>query len=174
MSGIFQSRPGIVKLLGGTEGSVAGSLVTFEDGGPSGGTAIANGGHKTVLPITVTGIGYSQNVNIQFMPTLKKLVYVYAFGDNMGNLRITGLAFDHNCYNKGFTSGWGTQSLFTYYDTNRAVKDGQVVGINIAGRAIRGFLISMDLNLVDIAFKTMGFTLNIATLPNNQGTGGAN
>ncbi|HDL85944.1 MAG TPA: hypothetical protein ENH11_06430 [Candidatus Acetothermia bacterium] len=158
---IIQSRPGKIHMLMPDDGAVPGTLIAWKDGGPGGATGAAD--FRKPMPITITGIGFNQAVNIQFMPTLKKLVYVYAFGDKMGLIRLSGLAFDNNC--DGGESGWGTRALFDYYQENRAVRDGQVVRISIAGEVITGFLKGMDISLSSVEFKTMGFVMHIATLP---------
>ena len=138
---------------------MVGATFKFADNGP--------GGNRSPKSVIVTGIGYDQSVNIQFMPTLRKLVYVYAFGDRMGQISISGIAFDTTCTNNG-SGGIGIDRLMRYYDKNRAVNEGRVVTVSIGSSAIRGFLINMSLRTISTEFKTTGFTMNLATLPRKQ------
>lgn len=45
----------------------------------------------------VTGMSLNLAGNYQFMHTLKDLIYVYAFGDRIGDLTISGLGFLNPC-----------------------------------------------------------------------------
>jgi len=160
-SSIFQSRPGTVKMLNYEYGTAPGTLLAWEGGGPGG--AGTSGSPNQLLPIVVTGVGYDQSLNIQFMTTLRKVVYVYSFGDRIGDLRVSGIAFDRNCADK--LSGWGTRSMFKYYRENKAIKDNQQIKIILAGEVIAGSLVGMSLNLLSADNKTMGFSLDIKALP---------
>jgi hypothetical protein len=158
-SSLLQSRPGAIHLLTARTGLTVGTLLTWPDGGPGG----KESGERVASPIVINNVGYSQGLNIQFMSTLKKFVYVYSFGDRMGELRVGGIAFDNNC--DGGESGWGTRSVLEYYRDNRAIKDNQKVSIVVAGETVTGFLTNMEMSLADAEFKTMAFNLVIKTLP---------
>lgn len=162
MSNLFVARPGSVRVLTLGAESAPGSLINFDDDGPGGG--------NEPKPVIITGIGYNQSVNIQFMPTLRKMVYVYAFGDKMGAMQVQGLAFNNAC--EAQDNAWGAQELLTYYQEKRAVQDGRTIGINIGTYTVRGFLIGLSLSMASMELKTMAFTLELATLPRKTpGTG---
>lgn len=158
---LFQSRPGTVRVLTAPTGSVIGSLFAWD---PASSAPGANSPDSDgTVPVIVTKIGYNQSINIQFMPTLKKLVYVYSFGDRLGDIIVSGLAFDTSCFSDD--TGWGARSLFDYYMETRAVKENQRVRISLAGQPISGFLVGMSLDLSNTEYRTMNFSLNIKALP---------
>ena len=111
----------------------------------------------------VTSIGLSQDVNIQFMPTLQDVVYIYSFGDRMGEAVVQGIGFSKTCDNPARDQG--AKEVMDFYDEHRAVEEGKVVTVNIGGRSLTGFLISMRLATADTALKTTSFTMRIAVLP---------
>lgn len=103
----------------------------------------------------VTAVGLRQGGNYQFVHTLKSMVYVYAFGERLGDVSISGLCFLSPCQGQN-----GIESIFAYYDTNRLSSRGSPVAIAIgASIVLSGFLVDLELGAQD-AFNAMGqFTL---------------
>ena len=46
-----------------------------------------------LAPILITGISFTQNSNVQYMQSLEKFMYIYAFGENMGRITVSGVGF---------------------------------------------------------------------------------
>jgi len=161
MSSIFTSKPGVVRVLqhGGSPGYLLQTSPTITNSAPK--------------PVIITSFGYSQDVNIQFMPTLRKMIYVYAFGDRMGTVTIGGVAFNDVCSGDSplGNSGLGTVELLKYYDANKAVKDGQTVSVSIGNgsNTVTGFLTSMTLQAQDPEYMSMDFSMEIAVISRSQG-----
>jgi len=116
--------------------------------------------HDSVI---ITSIGYRQSVNAQFMPSLADLIYVYVFGDKMGDVIISGICFDRTCDTTGTFQGVGR--ALAYYRDNRAKVTNKSVKVRIGDTEINGFVLSMDVNTADAVNKTMRFSLSIAALP---------
>lgn len=165
---LFQSKPGTVKMLVPEGGITPGALFTWQGSAPGGAGGVAN----RPMPIVVTSVGYNQSINIQLMSTLKKTVYIYSFGDKVGDLAVSGLAFDRNCDNN--TTGWGVDAMFKYYLENRAIKENQTITVTLGSNNITGLLVGMQLDLESVEFKTMRFTLFVKAFPKdvNKTVGG--
>lgn len=171
MSKMFQSQPGMVKILDLGEGGTPGVL-----------SVTGKGSLAKQEGVVITGVGVNQQVNAQFMASLQKVIYVYSFGDKMGQVTVNGLAFFGLCkFKKDLTSAdeekrktaksgyLGATSLLQYYDSNRAVEEDRLMKVIIGDYAIQGYMISMNLNTASTEFKTMAFTLNIVTVPKQVG-----
>jgi len=152
MSSIFSATPGTVQILKSSSASPGAVSFKLKDGPVT----------SAPSPVIITSFGYSQNVNIQFIPTLKKVTYVYAFGDRMGSIKVSGIAFDKLCNSK---SGVGVKAIIDYYNNNRAVNENRTVTVIVGGQTITGFLIGASLMTQQIETKLTGFSLDIAALP---------
>jgi hypothetical protein len=156
MTKIFTAQPGqvhVVDLGGGAPGVLS---VTGEGGRLS-----------RQEGVIITSIGVGQQVNAQFTPSLEKVIYVYSFGDRMGQITVNGVAFDKTCRDKrGYL---GARSIFSYYDKSRAVEEDRIMKVSIGGKTFQGYLTSMDLRTSSPELKLMGFTLSIVTIPKQVG-----
>lgn len=48
-------------------------------------------------PILVTGVHFEQRANVQYMQSLEDFMYIYAFGENMGRISVSGVGFWEWC-----------------------------------------------------------------------------
>lgn len=157
---IIQSRPGMVRLLESKKGGMAPGVLSIK-GQPD----KYEGKLESQEGVIVTSVGVKQDVNIQFSPSLKKVVYVYSFGDRPGNCTVQGLAFHRTCEKKN-SKGWaGTKSLMDYYDRNRAVTEDRLMKLTIGDWSVQGYLIRVNMSIEEPMFKTMGFTLTMIVIP---------
>lgn len=137
----------VSRILFGSPGTIS-----FLDGFPR---------HDSVI---ITDIGYRQSVNAQFLPSLADLIYVYVFGDKMGDVRISGLCFDMTC-NDTSTRFQGVRRALSYYSQHRASVENKSVNVTIGRTEINGFLIDMNVQTANQEYKTMSFVLTLAALP---------
>lgn len=158
MAKLFQSQPGTVQVVDLGEGGAPGVLSISGTGGR---LSKQDG-------VVITKIGIDQDVNIQFVPSLQKIIYVYSFGDRMGRCTVSGLAFDKTCDRRN-ASYAGTNSLLGYYDKNRAVSEDRLMKISIGSYSFQAYLIAMRLTTATPEFKTMSFSLNMTTVPKQVG-----
>jgi len=110
----------------------------------------------------------TQKVNVQFMTSLKEAVYAYVFGDQMGSITLSGLAFSSRCEDDKN----GIKELFEYYDENRASVKKEVVTVTIADKAFSGFLIAMNVQPQDPEHMISSFNMDVAVLPEKKNGGG--
>lgn len=65
----------------------------------------------------VTGMNMSLAANYQFMHSLDDFIYVYAFGDKIGDLVFRGIGFVNAC-GSGDTARMGILRMYEYYKSN--------------------------------------------------------
>ena len=104
----------------------------------------------------------SQEVNVQFQPSLGGPVYVYVFGDKMGNISISGTAFAGLCDSP---TNSGVKEVIDFYNSNRASERSEVVTVTYGSEAFEGFLTRMELRPRDPLYMLTSFSLVIHTLP---------
>ena len=117
----------------------------------------------------IESIGIGLAVNVQFMKSLDEAVYVYSFGDEMGNVKVSGKAFAKSC--EARSAGDGLSSIFDYYQRHRASKRKAPVHIALPDSAItmQGFLIGSHMALTDPIFGFWSFDLSFVMLSTEQG-----
>lgn len=157
---IFSQNTGRVSAI--PDAVAAGSLSLGNVNGTGG--VISYAAHKTII----TRIGLSAAGNFQFLHTIGNDVYVYVFGDRMGQIVIHGLSFAQACPGeKQSATSHGFELLYQWYVANRiAARKAPVnatIGINTA---FQGFVTALNGDVQDSLHRTIQFQLTIATLPN--------
>jgi hypothetical protein len=113
----------------------------------------------------ISGIDYDQKTNQQFQHTLDGSVYIYVFGDLMGNVTIEGRSFPLRCGEEVS----GLSEVFKFYAEKRASKNADLVQVSIGEEPISGFLTAIRVRSQSVAespvalFKSFWLTIN--TLP---------
>ena len=124
MADIFNSTPGIVV------------AVEAEQAIPS---RIRIGGFEPKAAL-ISGMDYRQRTNQQFQYSLDRNVYVYVFGDLMGDLVISGIAFPQLC-----TGEDGIVEVLNFYKANRAAKQPDAIAIAVGNEVITGMMTGLRL-----------------------------
>jgi hypothetical protein len=99
--------------------------------------------------VIINSIGFSQNVRIQYKPTIGGAIYVYPLGDNMGRVMLSGMAFENLCSN-GSPNGFA--KLMEFFKKKRASTEEGIdnpVSIRITGFGpkITGFLHAINVSM---------------------------
>lgn len=116
-----------------------------------------------------TGVGVSRQSNQQFLHTLGGNIYVYVFGERMGEIRIDGIGFADICEGSENLSS-GLDWLSSYYDTFRISMTGLPVTVALgAFTVVQAFLIGMNYQIVDPQTGTGQFSLRLAMPPTAPG-----
>lgn len=113
----------------------------------------------------IKAVSWTQQVNVQFQPSLGGPVYVYVFGDLMGNVSISGTAFAGLCDNRSQT---GIEEVFDYYNANRASQRSEVVTVSYGSESMEGFLTHLALSPMNPELMLTNFTFIIRTLPKDE------
>lgn len=83
----------------------------------------------------VTSAGLAAQSNVQFIHTLRDLIYVYVFGERAATLTVSGVIFGGGC--DGGPSG--IESVFNYYNTYRISNSGRQVAIQFGTSSVGRF-----------------------------------
>ncbi len=89
--------------------------------------------------------------NYQFLHTLSETIYVYVFGDRIGELIIGGICFSSSCDkdSQGNDLESGMKQIHDAYQENKlSVKGGPIV-VNFGEVPLRGFLVGMSIDVSD-------------------------
>jgi hypothetical protein len=113
----------------------------------------------------VTRLTVNQQVNVQFLHTLGSLIYVYVFGDRMGQVSLSGLSFACDCPDG---TELGAEKMLLWYKRNRASKKADPVRVTIGQTVIEGFVTSFTEDVVDPAIKLVQWGVNLASLPEDD------
>lgn len=113
----------------------------------------------------VTRVTVSQQVNVQFLHTLGSLIYIYVFGDRMGQVSLSGLSFACECPEG---TELGAEKMMTWYKKNRASKKADPVRVTIGKTTIEGFVTSFTEDVVDPSLRLVQWGVNLASLPEDD------
>jgi hypothetical protein len=152
MADIYLTKPGRVGIVRG-HGTMPGSIQILD----------SNGGKFSVLSrVIITAIGYNQMCNVQFLQTLDNAIYVYSFGDRIGEIQVQGLAFAGRACRNGQA---GVVDILQYYRNNRLSKSGLPVTVAIGTEIIKGYLIGCRVLTQNPETATYAWVLEIAAIP---------
>jgi len=127
----------------------------------------------------ITRIGLSAAGNFQFLHTVGNDVYVYVFGDRMGQIVLHGLSFAQACpqavrgaqntqqaFIGAQDSKHGFQLLYEWYKRNRIAARKLPITATIGlDSSFEGFLTALSGDVQDPLHRTIQFQLTLATLP---------
>jgi hypothetical protein len=133
--------------------------------------------HNTII----TRLGISAAGNFQFLHTIGNDVYVYVFGDRMGQVQLHGLSFSDKCPplpddpderrrpRENPLQNYpdhGFELLFGWYTANRIAARREPVRVTI-GRStnFNGFVTALTGDVQDALHRTIQFQLTISLLP---------
>ncbi len=125
------------------------------------------GGFPSGLVI-ITGFGFGQSANVQFLETLRNRIYVYPFGEKMGASKLSGMVFWSAC--SGASSSSGIHSVLSYYAENSVSKSRDTLRISLGGGSssasvLRAFILGVEVSARDPEKGFAFFDINLATLP---------
>ena len=131
---------------------------------------IAFSSHKSII----TRITVAHQGNYQFLHTIGNSIYIYVFGDRIGQINISGLSFTRDCTG-GDPDGpdHGFERIFRYYAANRVAARQDPIKITFGQQTvIKGFVVGMSGDAVDPQTRIMQYGLNVMVLPEKKDSGG--
>lgn len=99
--------------------------------------------------------------NYQFMHTLGNSIYVYSFGDKVGQISVSGLAFNKGCG----ASEIGLNSVRNYYQKNKLSVRSDPLKLTLGGTTMLGMLVGIDDGTQDPSVPMFPFNLHFALIP---------
>jgi len=132
-----------------------------------------------ISTLTITNFSLDQQSNTQFLPTLRRALYIYSFGDKIGNLVLSGVAF-HKSYRttpfatifgcaRGRLPFIGLRDLDKFYRKNNISKSIKPLFVSFGSLTIRGFLTGYRAQSLDPELNLVRFSMSIAIPPNTGG-----
>jgi hypothetical protein len=115
----------------------------------------------------ITRVNVAAQGNFQFLHTLGGNIYVYVFGDRVGSLGISGLAFDSVCDDAAGTIG--IERVLDYYAQNRIANRKTPVKVTIGVKTtLAGYLVAVAGDVVDPKSKIYQFNLQFILAPQSR------
>lgn len=115
----------------------------------------------------ITKVGMSNAGNFQFLHTIGNEVYIYVFGDRMGQIVLHGLSFRGDCKDDGTEHGF--DQVYQWYKTNRVAVNSEPVVVTIGVKTrFYGFITSFNADAQDAQNLTIPFQVTVAILPENN------
>jgi len=157
MPAIFEGCPGRVVAVAVPVTNCQISMISVKDD--------ANNDVLTYLRDTVvlTRVTVNQSANVQFLHTIGNRVYVYAFGDRMGQITLSGLAFIASCDND--LTSHSAKNVLDWYRLNKASTRANPITVTVFDVAFQAFVLALNTDVVEPATKLVQWTLTLATLP---------
>lgn len=75
------------------------------------------------LTVPITGFALEQNGNYQFLHTLNEFIYVYSFGDRIGELVLSGIGFVQTCASAESAK---LSNILQFYKENKLSENGKL------------------------------------------------
>ncbi len=116
----------------------------------------------------VTRMTISQQVNVQFLHSLGSLIHIYVFGDRMGQVSLSGLAFSCDCPENSPVTEIGAERMLTWYKQNRASKRDKPCRVTIGKSVIEGFVTGLTEDVVDPSLRLVQWGVTMASLPEDD------
>lgn len=113
-----------------------------------------------------TNVTIAERGNYQFLHTLGDHIYIYIFGDRIGQFGLAGLAFFDNCATSEPNGKIGIIHVIEYYRRFKITANPNPVLVTIDPDAVfRCFLLGMRGQVLNSAQRIFQFHLNFALVP---------
>lgn len=124
------------------------------------------------LTLPVTGFALEMSGNYQFLHTVSDFIYFYSFGDRVGELSVTGMAFITRACNSGIGGFFAHKNsicdLYEFYRDNRASKRQAAIAVTFnTCDAFWAFLTGMRLEVSKPDIPVMQWVLRLHVIPKN-------
>jgi hypothetical protein len=131
--------------------------------------------HRSII----TRLTVSHQCNYQFLHTIGNEIYIYVFGDRIGQVTLSGLSFAAEC-NPCATgpqdSKHGFEKVLAWYEEYRVAARRDPIEVLIGETPIKAFVVALSGDVVDPSTRMMQWNLTCMILPkkggNNGGGGG--
>lgn len=103
------------------------------------------------LTAPMSGFAMELNGNYQFLHTVNDFIYVYAFGDRIGELTVSGFGFVKPCTGRYSAESAKLCNVYDFYQNNRIKENGEMsvtIG-DCANSTFWAFLTGMRIELQD-------------------------
>jgi hypothetical protein len=114
----------------------------------------------------ITAMSLTEQTNSQFLTTIGGRVYIYNFGDKLGQFGISGVGF-HNgkCDDENKPEISGLEGTLAWYRKNKTSRRQTPITIAIGNIPIAGFIISYTGQITDTQSGLQQWAMSLYTLP---------
>ena len=119
-------------------------------------------GFGPALNACLTSLAVSGQVNAQFTHMLKRLIYVYVFGERLGDLQLGGVIFPRRCAGPVQP---GHVHMQRYYDAFNLAATGRPIKVTVGALTYEAFLIAHQIGTSDPVTSVGSFTLLLHKSP---------
>jgi hypothetical protein len=152
---VFQGQPGRVVTI--KDPAVPARVRPLATPSPD----ISIGDEKSII----THITVSQQTNHQFLHTLGNDIFIYVFGDRIGQIQLAGFSFVENC---GGGGRHGMELMIDWFQDNKLSAKQEPMQILVGQVAFQGFLMGMVNKVVDPATWLTQYQADIAVIPEKK------
>jgi hypothetical protein len=149
--------------MGTLFGSNEGKIVPLSNSGTP--AVVRINGLTGFTRLLVTDLGFGQGANVQFMNTLKDVVYIYSFGEKMGGVQVSGTLVLRSCVQTRAPVSHALQYYQQWSVSNVAKHKGKPIAISLSGQVLKGFLVGIRVSGFNPQYGTAKFTMSYASLP---------
>lgn len=133
----------------------------------------ATGGSNLVaFKSLITDVAIQEQGNYQFLHTLGNHIYLYVFGDRIGQLGVSGVSFWSRSAGGGCDNNpmdLGIIRVLNWYRQNRIVKRESPIIMTLGTRAFQAFLVGFRCSKINLDLRQFQFHLDLALLPDEAG-----
>lgn len=120
--------------------------------------------------VVITGLASDQQANVQLAPSLREALYIYSFGDKIGNFRISGIAFMRGCVGNLFTPPFdGLIDVLNFYDKNSLANQVEPITISLGEYTLNAYLVGRSFTTLSPETNIIEFNLTLAVPPKRVG-----
>jgi hypothetical protein len=123
-------------------------------------------GEKSII----TNVSVAQQTNHQFLHTLGNDIFIYVFGDRVGQISLQGLSFPETCEAPGGEGG--LELLLNWYKQHKLSSRQDPVKIAIGQITFTGFVQSVSTEVMDPKTWLSRYVLGVAIIPEKNDEGG--
>jgi hypothetical protein len=121
------------------------------------------------LSAIINRISTTEQANYQFLHTLGENIYLYVFGDRIGQLTLSGLTFNDNCSDPNQEKGFS--KVIRWYRQHRVTVRQEPLHLTFQpGVDLQGYLVEMRGDTVDPSQRLYQFLLTLALIPEKLAT----
>lgn len=114
----------------------------------------------------VTRLTLAQETSHQFLHTLGGDIYIYVFGDRVGQMTIGGMCFALDCDRPGDRKH-GVERMLEFYRDNKASKKKDPVTVMIGQTPVTGFVTAFNADVFDHKLNIMQYSLGLMAITKN-------
>jgi hypothetical protein len=124
---------------------------------------VGNWGDYDGFKSIITGFEVQTQDGVQFMHSLQDFIYVYTFGERIGNISVSGISFFDDCTDPIYH---GLEYVYGYYLANRTSERGAPISLVMGlSSPFYGFLVGLSMGLTDPDSMLGQFRMEFKTIP---------